>query len=144
MKASHLAAIIALIALGGCKKDLDLESGAFFPVKAFLQSKDCDAGCGEVAACEGQAAGLEGVIDESNVNQDNLQFYVLDAKNDKFSIEVKVDPAIAEEVFEKIRFRFDNDIRVRGEIEGYDQPMNFNCKRGFILHLENVEDLFVD
>ncbi len=144
MKALHLTAIIALIALGGCKKDLDLESGAFFPVKAFLQSKDCAADCGESAACEGLVAGIEGVVDESNVNPDNLQFYVLDAKNDKFRIEVKVDPAIAAEVFEQIRFRLENDIRVRGEIEGYDQPMNFSCQRAFILHLENVEDIFVD
>lgn len=144
MKTIQLSAIIALIALSGCKKDLDLESGSFFPVKAFLQSKDCAAGCGETAACEGLVAGLEGVVDESNVNPGNLQFYVLDEKSDKFRIEVKVDPAIADEVFEKIRFRLENDIRVRGEIEGYDQPMNFNCKRAFILHLENVEDLFVD
>lgn len=144
MKAFHLIPILALIALSGCKKDLDLESGAFFPVKAFLQSQDCAADCGEMAACEGQIVGIEGVVDESNINPDNLQFYVLDAKNDKFRIEVKADPAIAEEAFEKIRFRLENDIRVRGEIEGYDQPMNFNCKRGFILHLENVEDLFVD
>jgi hypothetical protein len=144
MKAFHLTAIAVLIALSGCKKDLDLESGAFFPVKAFLQSQDCAADCGEMADCEGQTVGIEGEVDESNVNPDNLQFYVLDAKNDKFSIEVKVDPAIAAEVFEQIRFRLDNDIRVRGEIEGYDQPMNFNCKRGFILHLENLEDLFVN
>ena len=141
---SLLALAILLLAFSGCKKELDLLSGKFFGVKEFLQSKNCDAKCGESAACEGQVAGLEGLFDESNINADLDQFYVLDSRNEDFKMEVQVDPAISEEVFDLIRFRLTNDVRVRGEIEGFDQPMNFSCKRGFVLHLVNTDDLFTE
>lgn len=117
---------------------------AHFRVKQFLQSKNCDAKCGEAAPCEGEIVGLKGLVDESNVNPETLQFYVLDEKDEDFRMEVKVDPAISTEAFEKIRFRNTNDIRVRGEIQGYDQQMNFNCKRGFTLRLNALSDLIVD
>lgn len=137
-------ALAVLLSLTGCKKDLDLLSGEFFGVKEFLHSKNCDAKCGETAEAEGMVVALEGLFDESNVNEEQNQFYVLDARDDDSQIEVVVDPAISAEVFDLIRFRLTNDVGVRGEITGYDQPMNFSCKRGFILHLVSLEDLFVE
>ena len=144
MKQVTLLALATLLALSGCKKDLDLLSGKFFGIKEFLHSKNCDAKCGETADCEGQVAGLEGLLDESNINEDQNQFYVLDSKDEDEKIEVRVDSAISSEVFQLIRFRNTNDVQVRGEIGGYDQPMNFSCKRGFFLDLVNTGDLILE
>ena len=103
MKQVTLLALATLLALSGCKKDLDLLSGKFFGIKEFLHSKNCDAKCGETADCEGQVAGLEGLLDESNINEDQNQFYVLDSKDEDEKIEVRVDSAISAEVFQLIR-----------------------------------------
>jgi len=144
MKQTAFLSFAILLFLTGCKKDLDLLSGQFFGVKEFLKSGNCDAKCGETADAEGETAPLKGVFDESNIDEEQNRFFVLDAKDDDFSIEVAVDPAISEEAFDLIRFRLTNDVRLRGVIEGYDQPANFNCKRGFILHLESLEDFFLE
>lgn len=146
MNKPHL--LLVLIALvfvaGACKKELDLEADAYYGVRQFLQSKNCDTKCGEVADCEGVMVGVKGKVNLDNAERDALTFRLSDENHRNCDIEVRVDSLIATDIFDQLILAGNTHARVKGMVEGYDQPGNIKCKRGFVLRLDNEEDLMLE
>lgn len=140
-----LPALLALILVAGaCKKELDLEVDAYYGVRQFLQSKNCDTKCGQVADCEGEIVGVKGKVNVDATEREALTFYLSDENHRNCDIEVRVDSLIATDVFDQLLLAGNTHARVKGLVEGFDQPGNLKCKRGFVLLLENEEDLLLD
>ena len=128
----------------GCRKDLDLDSDTFFGVKELLKSKNCEADCGETASCEGKIVKIKGKIDENNINEDVSTFFILDEKDEDYSISVEVEASCKEETFDKIRTKGGHGIKIEAKIQGFDMPVNFSCSRGFVLKLEEADKITVE
>lgn len=146
MNRPHLILMLFALALvaGACKKELDLEADAVYGVRQFLQSKNCDTKCGEVADCEGVEVKIKGKINLDSAVRDALTFRLSDENHHNCDLEVRVDSLIATDVFDRLILAGNTHAQVQGIVEGYDQPGNIKCKRGFVLRLQDEEDLLVE
>lgn len=134
-----------LIVSTGCKKDkLDFDSGTYFGVKEVLKSENCDADCGTVADCEGEMIKVKGKLDESNINNEDHQFYLIDESKSDFQLEVKVDEAVSAAVFQKLTGMGGEVFKVEGEMEGYDGQTNATCKRQFLLRVDSADKVTME
>ncbi len=139
MKFGFILLSILFFLFTGCKKDeLDLDSNTYFGIKAILNSENCNADCEETANCEGKMIKVKGFLDENNINASEHQFYLIDEKKDKYILEVKVDETVSSDVFQKLNGQGGQVFLVEGLMEGYDAPTNINCKRQFILRLDDA------
>lgn len=121
------------------KKLLNLEST--YTVKELLKSANCNTECGESADCEGSQVHLQGVLDANNINKENKQFFLQDASNTDYSIEVIVAETINDAIFDKLEGNGGKLFEITAIIKGYDAPMNFSCDRYFQLELIDVDNL---
>ncbi len=128
---------LLLVSLGCNKETLDLESDTYFNIKELLRSENCDATCGEVADCEGQELRIRGQLDESNLEQDIQQFYLIDDNDNDFRLEISVDAVINSSVYQKLSGNGGRVFRVEGEMQGYDAPTNATCNRMFNIQLRD-------
>ena len=134
--------ILSFLFLSACKKEtLDLSSTEYFGIKTLLQSTNCTADCDEIADCESSVIRVRGILDEFNVPTSERQFYLNDEADDTFQLEVIVDEAIIEEVFQKLDGMEGKVFLVEGEMQGFEAPGNFSCARRYFLQVRNVEDV---
>ncbi len=128
--------LIVTVMFSACsKKVLDFSSDKYFGIKELIKSKNCDSDCDEQASCEGEIVKLEGVLDESNVNFDQSQFWLIDSHNQSISIMVDVSQEMKVDIFKKLKGKKNKLIKVKGKIKGFAAHYNFNCDRKFYIIL---------
>jgi hypothetical protein len=133
--------IAFVLMISSCAKELDLDSGEYFSVKEFLQSKNAKADCDEKADCEGKNVRLEGLIDGDRVIRETNNFYIKDKDNPNFDIEIRVEESISNPVFDLLEPVGDRGVKVMGIADGYDKPTNYRCERVIFLVLLDPADL---
>ena len=128
-----------LLVGAGCKKDLlDIDSGICFSVNDLLDSRNADVACGKAADFEGKSLCLEGTLEEEADSGLSRKFFLRDASQ---FIEVQVDSSIAAEVLALVKANEGKSATVKGIMTGFDKPQNLKCRRGFVQHLSDMEDL---
>ncbi len=128
----------SIVLLSSCKKEtLDFTSDKYFDVEQFLKSSNCDTDCQKAASCEGKIVKLRGKVNLDNAVKEQGEFWLNDVENEKYQINVKLDPSIVDIVFYKLDDFKDEVVRVEGEIEGFDAPTNVSCDRKFILKIDD-------
>ncbi len=138
MKNKFLVLLSIVALLSSCKKKLDLNSSEHFGVKEFLSSKNCEADCGNVAACEGQTVKLIGVVVEDSKNTNNHSFQIVDENDSEYTIDVIVNTQIEAAVFALVTSLEGKKVKIEGIADGFDMPTNLNCERGISLKLTQV------
>lgn len=140
--------LVVMISVIGCKKELDLNANIYYDIKEFLKSKNCKTDCWSQAPCEGEYARIKGkyYYDYSFCDSiDCPNFRISDSRkinySFKYNLSVSVDSSISIEVYEFLKDKDGQEIKVRGIIEGHDEPGNLNCERGFILLLNDINDI---
>ncbi len=136
-----LMMLLGAFVFSACNKELDLSSSTYFGIKEFLKSKNCKTKCNQAADCEGKTAKLKGKIDPDNILEERNVFFLLDENDAKYMIEVEVDSAIVDRVFEKLNGEGGSVFKVEGTVTGVDAPTNYECYRLFVLHLSDAEKL---
>lgn len=138
MKQLLITCCIILLA-AGCKKELlDIDAGICFSVKDLLNSRNADVACGNAADFEGKVLCLTGTLDAENGMGLPQNFFLHDESR---SLEIQIDSTIAASVIALVTVNRGRFATVKGVLTGFDKPQNFNCRRGFVQHLSDIEDL---
>ncbi len=138
MKQFVIPCCIMLLAVG-CKKDLlDIDAGTCFSVRDLLDSRNADVPCGNAADFEGKDLCLTGTIEEETGMGPSHVFFLHDASR---FIEIQIDSTIAAEVIALVKVNGGRSANVKGVLTGFDKPQNLKCRRGFVQHLSDIEDL---
>ena len=141
MKIQTLTMVLLLTAFGACRKELDLDPEEWYGVRELLRSANLHATCNNPSEAEGMRLGWRGKAPEDYREPNAYRFFLLDLDKEDCRIEVQLDTVASSEVFAKLATSNGRTVRVRGILEGYDQPGNRSCKRGYILRVEQSADV---
>lgn len=136
-----LLLLLGVITLASCRKELNVDEETCFGVRELLHSKNANVKCGERADFENKVICLDGWVEAELEIRNTLQFKLRDVDDQNAEITVTLDSAIADQVANLIRVHGSSRAKVTGVISGFDMPMNLKCKRGFLQHLDTVQDL---
>ncbi len=130
--------------LWGCKPTkLNFDADQFYQVKEILKSANCKvSNCHNEASCENKTIKLTGELHPDTFDFEHHHFYIYDTNNDDYYLEVKIEPAITQNVQSLIQDK--NSIKIEAVIKGYPAQTNFTCDRNFYLTITNLDQIIID